>query len=106
MIPVTNEPMECEVFDVQDHARRTGTSCTGTHGEMISSNLHGAEAVLPEAGASEASFSKNPRKQSVREASVIYTYNFLYILHLYSKKYVERQISCRIYENMHICTSI
>jgi hypothetical protein len=63
-------------------------------------------AVLPEAGASEASFSKNPRKRSVREASVIYTYNFLYILHFYSKKYVERQISCRIYENMHICTSI
>jgi hypothetical protein len=59
-----------------------------------------------EAGASEASFSKNPRKRSVREASVIYIYNFLYILHLYSKKYVERQISCRIYENMHICTSI
>ena len=32
-----------------------------------------------EAGASEASFSKNPRKRSVREASVIYTYNFIYI---------------------------
>jgi hypothetical protein len=62
--------------------------------------------VLPEVGASEASFSKNPQKRSIREASVIYTYNFLYILHLYSKKYVERQISCRIYENMHICTSI
>jgi len=26
MIPRTNEPMEGEVFDVQDHARRTGTS--------------------------------------------------------------------------------
>jgi hypothetical protein len=26
MISRTNEPMEGEVFDVQDHARRTGTS--------------------------------------------------------------------------------
>jgi hypothetical protein len=43
MIPVTNEPMEGEVFDVQDHARQTGTS---THGEMISSNLHGAEEPI------------------------------------------------------------
>jgi hypothetical protein len=30
----------------------------------------------------------------------------LYILCLYSKKHAERQISCRIYENKHICTSI
>jgi hypothetical protein len=43
MIPVTNEPMEGEIFDVQDHARWTGTSWTSTHGEMISSDLHGAE---------------------------------------------------------------
>jgi hypothetical protein len=41
MIPRTNEPMEGEVFDVHDHARRTGT-----HGEMISSNLHGAEEPI------------------------------------------------------------
>jgi hypothetical protein len=46
MIPVTNEPMEGEVFDVQDHARRTGTSWIGTHGEMISSDLHGAEEPI------------------------------------------------------------
>jgi hypothetical protein len=46
MIPVTNEPMEGEVFDVQDHARRIGTSWTGTHGEMISSDLHGAEEPI------------------------------------------------------------
>jgi hypothetical protein len=46
MIPVTNEPMEGEVFDVQDHARRTGTNWTGTHGEMISSDLHGAEEPI------------------------------------------------------------
>ena len=26
MIPRTNEPMEGVVFDVQDHAQRTGTS--------------------------------------------------------------------------------
>jgi hypothetical protein len=39
----TNEPMEGEVFDVQDHTRRTGTRWIGTHGEMISSDLHGAE---------------------------------------------------------------
>jgi hypothetical protein len=43
MIPVTDEPMEGIAFDVQDHARKTGTIWTGTHGEMISSNLHGAE---------------------------------------------------------------
>jgi hypothetical protein len=46
MIPVTNEPMEGVVFDVQDHARRTGTIWTGTHGEMISSDLHGAEEPI------------------------------------------------------------
>jgi hypothetical protein len=43
MIPVTNEPMEGVVFDVQDHARQTGTSWINTHGEMISSDLHGDE---------------------------------------------------------------
>jgi hypothetical protein len=43
MIPVTDEPMEGVAFDVQDHTRWTGTIWTGTHGEMISSNLHGAE---------------------------------------------------------------
>jgi hypothetical protein len=41
MIPRTNEPMEDEVFDVQDHTR-----WTGTHGEMISSDLHGAEEPI------------------------------------------------------------
>ena len=46
MIPVTNEPMEGEVFDVQDHARRTSTSWIGTHGEMISSDLHGVEEPI------------------------------------------------------------
>jgi hypothetical protein len=46
MIPVTNEPMEGEVFDVQDHARRTGTNWTSTHGEMIRSDLHGAEEPI------------------------------------------------------------
>jgi hypothetical protein len=43
MIPVTNEPMEGIAFDVQVHARQTGTIWTGTHGEMTSSDLHGAE---------------------------------------------------------------
>jgi hypothetical protein len=46
MIPVTDEPMEGVVVDVQDHARRTGTIWTGTHGEMISSDLHGAEEPI------------------------------------------------------------
>jgi hypothetical protein len=46
MIPVTNEPMEGVAFDVQDHAQRTGTIWTCTHGEMISSNLHGAEEPI------------------------------------------------------------
>jgi hypothetical protein len=40
MIPVTNEPMEGVVFDVQDYSRRTGTTWTGTHGEMISSDCY------------------------------------------------------------------
>ena len=43
MIPVTNEPTEGKVFDVQDHTRRIGTIWIGTHGEMINSDLHGAE---------------------------------------------------------------
>jgi hypothetical protein len=43
MILVTNEPMEGEVFNVQDHARQTGTIWIGTRGEMISSDLHGAK---------------------------------------------------------------
>jgi hypothetical protein len=43
MIPVTDEPMEGIAFDVQDHARWTGTTWTGTHEEMTSSDLHGAE---------------------------------------------------------------
>jgi hypothetical protein len=38
MIHVTYKPMEGVAVDVQDHARRTGT-----HGEMISSDLHGVE---------------------------------------------------------------
>jgi hypothetical protein len=46
MILVTNEPMEGNFFDVQDHARRTGTNWTDTHGEMISSDLHGAEEPI------------------------------------------------------------
>jgi hypothetical protein len=43
LIPMTDEPMEGVDFDVQDLARRTGTIWTGTHGEMISSDLHEAE---------------------------------------------------------------
>ena len=46
MIPVTNEPMEGVVFDVQDHAQWTDTTWTSTHGEMISSDLHGAEEPI------------------------------------------------------------
>jgi len=46
MIPVINEPMEGEVFDVQDHARWTGTIWIDTHGEMISSDLHGDEEPI------------------------------------------------------------
>jgi hypothetical protein len=43
MIHVTDEPMEGVAFDVQDHARWTGTIWTGTHGEMISLEFHGAK---------------------------------------------------------------
>jgi hypothetical protein len=43
MIHVTDEPMEGVVVDVQDHARQTGTF---GHGEMISSDLHGAEEPI------------------------------------------------------------
>jgi hypothetical protein len=46
MIPVTNEPMEGVVFDVQDYARQKGTIWTDTHGEMISSDLHGIEEPI------------------------------------------------------------
>jgi hypothetical protein len=46
MIPVTDEPKEGVALDVQDHARRTGTIWTDTHGEMISSNLHGVEEPI------------------------------------------------------------
>jgi hypothetical protein len=44
MISRTNEPMEGNFFDVQDHARRVGTRWTSTHGEIICSDLHGAES--------------------------------------------------------------
>jgi hypothetical protein len=43
MIPVTDEPMEGVAFDVQDLARWTCTIWTGTYGEIISSDLHGAK---------------------------------------------------------------
>jgi hypothetical protein len=43
MIPVTDEPMEGVAFNVQDHAGRIGAIWIGTHGEMISSDLHEAE---------------------------------------------------------------
>ena len=43
MIPMTNEATEGIAFDMQDHARRICTIWTDTHGEMISSDLHGAE---------------------------------------------------------------
>jgi hypothetical protein len=43
MIPMNDEPMEGISFDVQDHARWTGVIWTGTHGEMTSPKLHGAE---------------------------------------------------------------
>jgi hypothetical protein len=46
MIPVTNEPMEGIVFDVQDHAQWTGTIWTNTHGEMNSPDLHGDEEPI------------------------------------------------------------
>jgi hypothetical protein len=46
MIPVTDEPMEGVAFDVQDHSRQTGTIWVGTHGEMISSDLHGDEEPI------------------------------------------------------------
>jgi hypothetical protein len=46
MILVTNEPMEGVVFDVQDHARWTGTTWIGTHGEMIILDLHEAEEPI------------------------------------------------------------
>jgi hypothetical protein len=46
MIPMTDEPMEGVAFDVHDHARRAGTIWTDTHGEMNSSDLHGAEKPI------------------------------------------------------------
>jgi len=46
MMSRTDEPMEGVVFDVQDHALRTGTRGSGAHGEMISSDHHGAEEPI------------------------------------------------------------
>ena len=46
MIPRTDEPMEGVVFDVQDHSRQISTRGSGAHGEMISSDLHGAEEPI------------------------------------------------------------
>jgi hypothetical protein len=39
-------PWRAKFFDVQDHAQWTGTKWTDTHGEMISSDLHGAEEPI------------------------------------------------------------
>ena len=46
MISRTDEPMEGVVFDVQDHTWWTDTRGPGTHGKMISSDLHGAEEPI------------------------------------------------------------
>jgi hypothetical protein len=46
MIVVTDEPMEGVSFNVQAHTRRTGTIWTGTHGKIISSDIHGAEEPI------------------------------------------------------------
>jgi hypothetical protein len=46
MISRTDEPMEGVVFDVQDHARTDRYQRIGAHGEMISSDLHGAEEPI------------------------------------------------------------
>jgi hypothetical protein len=46
MIPRTNEPMEGEVFDVQEPCPTDRYRWIGTHGEMISSDLHGAEEPI------------------------------------------------------------
>ena len=46
MILVTDELMEGVAFDVQDHARWTVTIWNGTHGEVISLDLHGAEEPI------------------------------------------------------------
>jgi hypothetical protein len=43
MIPMTYEPLEGVTVDVQDHAHGQVPCWIGTHGEMISSDLHGAE---------------------------------------------------------------
>jgi hypothetical protein len=46
MIPVTYEPMEGVAVDVQDHAGGQVPFWTGTHGEMISSDLHGVKEPI------------------------------------------------------------
>ena len=46
MMSRTDEPLEGVVFDVQGHARRTGTKRIGAHGEMINSDLHGDEEPI------------------------------------------------------------
>jgi hypothetical protein len=68
MIPVTYEPMEGVAVDVQDHAQRTGT-----HGEMISSDLHGAEEptrwmLRPQQGAQTEQRGFHQREGFIAEA--------------------------------------
>jgi hypothetical protein len=43
MIPMTYDPMEGIFVDVSGPYPMAGTQMGGTHGEMISSNLHGAK---------------------------------------------------------------
>jgi hypothetical protein len=44
MILVTYEPMEGVSVDVAGPYPLAGSRCSGTHGEMINSDLHGAES--------------------------------------------------------------
>ena len=46
MMSRTDEPMEGVVFDVQDQCPADRYQRIGAHGEMISSDLHGAEEPI------------------------------------------------------------
>jgi hypothetical protein len=68
-------------------------------------------AMLPEHGAKWERFRKRECQKrhfpKISEVGVsdIYIYIYIYITFIL-KKHAERQISCRIYETMHICTLI
>jgi hypothetical protein len=80
MILVTDEPMEGVAFDVQDHARQTCTTWTGTHGEMTSSDMLSIKVALRWTSSEPPKFEHHLFKiQSSEVQPVVKTTFLLYI---------------------------